>query len=45
MPGRMLVNPGEIGLAFDTQYGAPLAFPLPSGFLAFQGSLGKHPVA
>jgi len=26
MPGWMLVNPGDVGLALDTQCGAPLAF-------------------
>ena len=31
MPGRMLVNPGDVGLAFDRQCSSPLAF-LPSGF-------------
>src|SRR5260370_35567164 len=41
MPGWMLVNPGEIGLAFNAQYSSPLAF-LPSGFLAFRSCLGKH---
>ena len=40
MPGRMLVNPGQIGLALDTQSRPPLVF-LPSGFLAFRGRLGK----
>jgi hypothetical protein len=42
MPGWMLENPGEIGLAFSAQYSSPLAF-LPSGFLAFRSRLGKHP--
>src|ERR1700679_3320685 len=41
MPGRMLVDPGDIGLALDTQYVAPLAF-RPSVFLAFRSSLGKR---
>jgi hypothetical protein len=41
MPGRMLVNPGEIGLALDRQLGSPLVF-LPSGFLAFRCQLGKR---
>jgi len=36
----MLINPGEIGLALDTQSNSPLVF-LPSGFLAFRGGLGK----
>src|ERR1700676_4023527 len=31
MPGRVLVNPGDVGLALDT-HDAPLAFLLPSGF-------------
>jgi hypothetical protein len=41
MPGRMLENPGEIGLAPDTQSYSPLAF-LPSGFLAFRDRIGKR---
>jgi hypothetical protein len=41
MPGRMLVDPGDVGLALDTQYFAPLAF-RPGFFLAFRSSLGKH---
>jgi hypothetical protein len=32
MPGWMLVNPGDVGPALDTQYGAPLAFLVPRGF-------------
>ena len=32
MPGRMLVNSGDVGLAFDRQCSSPLAFLLPSGF-------------
>ena len=41
VPGGMFVNPGNVGLALDTQYDSPLAF-LPGGFLAFRRSLGKH---
>ena len=33
VPGRMLIDPGNVGLALDGQYGSPLAF-RPSGFLA-----------
>ena len=26
VPGRMLINPGDVGLALDRQYGSPLVF-------------------
>src|SRR5947207_166933 len=42
IPGWMLVNPGDIGLALDAQYGAPLAFFFSSGFLTCQRGLGKR---
>ena len=42
MPGWMLVDPGEVGPALDSQYSSPLVF-LPSGFLAFRSCLGKRP--
>src|SRR6266567_3947006 len=43
MPDWVLVNPGDVGLALDTQYGAPLAFfSLPAVFLACRRGLGKR---
>jgi hypothetical protein len=42
VPGRMLVNPGDVGLALDRQYGTPLAFFLSSVFLACREGLGKR---
>src|SRR6185437_9914858 len=41
VPGWMLIDPGNVGLAPDGQYGTPLAFGR-SGFLACWRSLGKR---
>src|ERR1700716_185951 len=41
----MLINPGDVGLALDTQYGAPLAFLLPSGFSGLSARPWQAPAA
>jgi len=42
MPGRMLVNPGEVGLALDTQVVLRWRFFFASVFVACRGRLGKR---
>ncbi len=42
VPGRMLVDPGQIGLALDAQYGSPLVF-LPGGFCGLSGRPWQAP--
>ena len=43
MPGRMLVNPGNVGLALDGQMRSPLAFLISSGFLGLYGRPWQAP--